>query len=941
MNIPSVWKRLLCSAFTIMFLALVPAEGAFAQSSPKPGSAKDRELTQTDLFSQKRVLDVQITLAEEDWDTIRRQSRGLIEALKESRKYQHPEAPYTYVTATVTIDGVRFADVGLRKKGFVGSQSTTRPSLKVKLNHTDKTGGIDGITTLTFNNDKQDPSHVSQVLGYQVFADAGAPASRCGYAEITVNGKSLGIYSHVESVRKPMIERLFGDSEGVLYEGTAVDFHEGWGGSFELKFGDDAQGRPKIEQLIKALQGGGGTSILDPAAGVRGWVPTSAKHDKTWTRLSYKDSKWRLGKGGFGYDTEATYKQHIDQSSDFQSELRNKSASLYLRMPFQIDDLGKVRAARDLVLRMKYDDGFVAYLNGHEVASANAPKTPRWDSRATASHGDEAAAIFESFSISAFKSKLRKGKNVLAIHGLNNDRASSDMLIAADLQTSDRDDEAAIADLVDLDSFYAFWAAEGLMGFWDGYASNANNFFVYLNPTTDKFHFLPWGLDVAFQKYSQLGYDPREPISVKTKGLVAHKLYQLESGRQRYAKTLKKLLKSAWSERSLAREINRIQSMLRPHLTHAQSGMMASAMNKVRDFVEERRQAVVAEIAGGMPVWTKAPTPPFVIKGWGDRKGDAGGGSIALAAKDGKVDEVARQLDKGADINAQDGQGGTVLMLAALAGRTEVVELLIDRGADMDLVNKDGSSALHSAAFLGHYDVAGALLRNRAGMNFKNKDGMTALDTAALPWSEDLRGIIDLVAGLVGIDVDMERVQADRPRVAELLRKNGAKLGGEVGSATPPGFWNAIKTGDVESLEQHLQDGVDPNAKDQVGIIALSWAAMAGHEKVVELLVKNGAKVDGKNQDGSTPLHGATFLGQAKVVEFLVENKAPVNVLDEDNDTPLDRVAAEWNPQIQGITQWVIGQLKLKVDIDEVKKARPGIARYLRKKGAKTGDQLR
>ena len=105
--------------------------------------------------------------------------------------------------------------------------------------------------------------------------------------------------------------------------------------------------------------------------------------------------------------------------------------------------------------------------------------------------------------------------------------------------------------------------------------------------------------------------------------------------------------------------------------------------------------------------------------------------------------------------------------------------------------------------------------------------------------------------------------------------------------------------------------------------------------------MKNGAKVDGKNQDGSTPLHGATFLGHAEVVEFLVENKAPVNVLDEDNDTPLDRVAAEWNPQIQGITQWVIGQLKLKVDIDEVKEARPGIARYLRKKGAKTGDQLR
>ena len=58
-----------------------------------------------------------------------------------------------------------FSNVGLRKKGFIGSQSTSRPSLKIKLNHTDKKGGIDGVTTLTFNNNNQDNTHDEPVHG--------------------------------------------------------------------------------------------------------------------------------------------------------------------------------------------------------------------------------------------------------------------------------------------------------------------------------------------------------------------------------------------------------------------------------------------------------------------------------------------------------------------------------------------------------------------------------------------------------------------------------------------------------------------------------------------------------------------------------------------------------------------------------------------------------
>ena len=135
----------------------------------------------------------------------------------------------------MTIDGVTYPKVGLRKKGFLGSQDTTRPSLKVKLDYSDKKGNIDGLRNLTFNNNRQDTSLMSQFMGYEFWDDAGAPGSRCAFAKVTVNGSDLGVYCHVETVREPLLSREFGNDKGTLFEGTVVDFYPEWEGSFERK----------------------------------------------------------------------------------------------------------------------------------------------------------------------------------------------------------------------------------------------------------------------------------------------------------------------------------------------------------------------------------------------------------------------------------------------------------------------------------------------------------------------------------------------------------------------------------------------------------------------------------------------------------------------------------------------------------------------------------
>lgn len=902
------------------------------------------ELTMDKIFPTDHVLDVQINVENEDWDTIRHQSRNLYEALGESRQFAPIKGPYTYVNANVTIDGVEFPNVGLRKKGFIGSQNPNRPSLKIKLNHTDKKADIGGLTTLTFNNNQQDISQISQVMGYALFNQIGSPAPRCVHAQITVNGKNLGIYAHVESVRKPLMKRGFDNDKGTLMEGTVVDFHQDWEKSFEHKFGKDKRARKKIKDLIQAVQGKPGETILNSTAMGRAWVPTEDDSGTEWTGLNFDDSHWAVGQNGAGYENETGFESLISDAFDFNEQLYNKSESLYLRFPFQIDDLDKVLSKGDFFLRAKYDDGFVVYLNGHQVATSNAPENPQWDSKAVGSRPDAAAMAFESINLSAHKDKLRQGKNILAVHGLNIDRASTDMLMLVELETNDYDYEKEIGRFVDLDAFYTFWAVEGLLGFWDGYSGNRNNFFIYLNPETDKFHFLPWGADALFEKFSKIRFDPLQPVSVKTQGLIANKLYQLESGRKRYAETIKAILTHHWDEAALLAETERIETLVRPHLASSQRNLSA-AMEERREFIRTRRAEILAEIESGMPNYTAAAAGPAIIRAQDNprnaRRRRSNNNSIWIAARAGKVDEVKKHLEKGTNVNIKDEQGGTLVSAAALAGQLDVVRFLIEEGVNLKLPNNDRNTALHAAAFLGHLEVVELLIEAGSEINAKNNNGETPLDSSAGEWNQELKDIVNFFVGTLQMELDPDDVKENRPKVASFLRSEGGKLGSEIRTPKGKDLWSLAKLGKLVDLKQALSDGSDPNALDDKGITPIAWAAMADQSEAVQLLIDAGANINAKNRDGNGALHGAAFLGRLSVVELMTKNKATVNIRNNEGETPLGSSAAEWNAETQGIVEFIAGILEIEVNLDEVKSGREKSAALLRQLGGKTGEQLR
>ena len=234
-------QNLLSTALIAFLLTVRPAFGA-ADADP--------------YFTLDHVLDVSIEIAPDDWDRLRGQTRTLADILVGADCLDSPaDDIFTWFEATVTVDGETHTQVGVRKKGFLGSLSKVKPALKVRF---DKF--VDGqllggaMKRLTLNNAQQDPSLINTCMAYHVFAAAGLPAPRCNFASIAVNGENLGLYVHVESMKTAFLERNFSDPSGNLYEGTVSDFRPKWRGTLEKKTNEEAADWSDIDAVVAALQ---------------------------------------------------------------------------------------------------------------------------------------------------------------------------------------------------------------------------------------------------------------------------------------------------------------------------------------------------------------------------------------------------------------------------------------------------------------------------------------------------------------------------------------------------------------------------------------------------------------------------------------------------------------------------------------------------------------
>lgn len=155
-------------------------------------------------------------------------------------------------------------------------------------------------------------------------------------------------------------------------------------------------------------------------------TPVGVDPGTAWSEIGFDDSAWLLGPTGIGYGD--------GDDETVLDDMQGAYLSVYSRHEFDVVDPSTVE---NLFLRIQYDDGFVAYLNGVEVARSDSMSgngtPPAFDEGTGQTH--EANGDPDVFNLSSGIAMLVPGTNVLAIQGHNANLGSSDFSMLPELLT--------------------------------------------------------------------------------------------------------------------------------------------------------------------------------------------------------------------------------------------------------------------------------------------------------------------------------------------------------------------------------------------------------------------------------------------------------------------------------------------------------------------------
>ena len=170
------------------------------------------------------------------------------------------------------------------------------------------------------------------------------------------------------------------------------------------------------------------TMLVATGAVCRFTVPTSGADGTNWTAAGFDDSAWSSGPRAIGYESSPS-----NYAALIRSTVPVGTRGVYVRCSFVVAQTGTVDV---LTMRLQYDDGVVAYLNGRAVLSDNAPLGAQWDSPSLTERESEEAVRLDEFDLTAWRGALVNGTNVLAIHALNGNLSPhlwTDLLLDAEL----------------------------------------------------------------------------------------------------------------------------------------------------------------------------------------------------------------------------------------------------------------------------------------------------------------------------------------------------------------------------------------------------------------------------------------------------------------------------------------------------------------------------
>ena len=281
----------------------------------------------------------------------------------------------------------------------------------------------DGVATASAANTLRPLSFI-EANGYAVFlADKSSALGHVNF-RLSSAGGTIRLFN---GQSKEIDEVVYGRQTTDISQGRTPD------GAGKLEFfplPTPGTANPGGERVVTTRR-----TLVEERADKRVLVPTGSVSSDWRGGKTFNDSGWRLctgSPGGVGYDRDGDYDPLITLDLEAQMYGSGKNNSCYIRVPFTLDE-NTFADVNELTLKVRYDDGFVAYLNGQEVARRNFTGTPSWNSKADSAVESDVQGFDEYIDISPSLSRLKSGANILAIHGMNSGSTSSDFLIAVAL----------------------------------------------------------------------------------------------------------------------------------------------------------------------------------------------------------------------------------------------------------------------------------------------------------------------------------------------------------------------------------------------------------------------------------------------------------------------------------------------------------------------------
>lgn len=180
---------------------------------------------ETALFDTEKLMRVDIQIEEEEWADM------LENAMAEE-----------YYSCDVLVNDQKICNVGIRPKGNTSlsaiamNPDTDRYSLKLEFDHYVEGQTCLGLDKLILNNNYADATSMKEAVVYDMYQYLGADASLYNYAEVSVNGKYIGVYLALEAVEESFLLRNYGTGDGKLYKPDGMQMGGGFkGGNFSGK----------------------------------------------------------------------------------------------------------------------------------------------------------------------------------------------------------------------------------------------------------------------------------------------------------------------------------------------------------------------------------------------------------------------------------------------------------------------------------------------------------------------------------------------------------------------------------------------------------------------------------------------------------------------------------------------------------------------------------